>query len=277
MLRPLPPDPHDDSRSSSGDELVLTFLFGVLLAGVLGVLVLDFRALMGRSIDFDIPFLRTTDITAPIAPARQNDQIRRYSPQVRVDFGPNGRTNLPGVSGNPDVLLSGSMTFHHAGDGVASAVGLIDDGTHERFLAFLQTHRGEDAVRTLYLHSPGGSVRDAIDMARHIREARISTVIAQHGYCASSCPLVLSGGFERSIETPAALGVHQVFTSDTAIGTLQEGIANAQAVSAEAQMLLVDMGVDPRAWIEAMATPKDRLYLFTEQEIEDFGWTTSDR
>ncbi|MEO1067076.1 MAG: hypothetical protein AAFW47_06840 [Pseudomonadota bacterium] len=255
-----------------GEDVVLTFLFGVLLAGVLGVLVLDFRTLMGSSIPFDVPLLRTTDAPPAIRPARKDDQVRRYSPQTRVDFGPGGKVVLPGISGSPDTLLSGSMTFHRAADGVASAVGLIDPGTAFRFDDFLAAE-GEPSVNTLYLHSPGGSVRDAIDMARRIRESGIETIIAKNGYCASSCPLVFSGGRKRTVTKPAALGVHQVFTSDTATGTLQQGIANAQSISAEAQQLLVDMGVDPRAWIEAMATPKDQLYLFTDEEIQDLKWT----
>ena len=180
---------------------------------------------------------------------------------------------MPGVAGNADTLLSGSMTFHNAGNGVISAIGFIEPGTTFRFEDFIKSLDDVDPVNQIYLHSPGGSVRDAIDMSRFIRDREITTHITKHGYCASSCPLVFSGGAKRNIGKPAVLGVHQVFTSDTATGTLQQGIANAQAISADAQELLVDMGVDPRAWIKAMATSKDQLYLFTEKEIEELNWT----
>lgn len=264
----------DDYKPSfKGEEMVLTFLFGVLLAGVLGVLVLDYRTLTGATIPFDSPFTRSTETSTPILPARKNDQIRRYSPQTRVDFGPEGKPKLPGVPGRADGLLSGTMTFHVGGKGIVSAVGFIEAGTAIRFEEFIADQSENSRIKTVYLHSPGGSVRDAIEMARFIRESKMNTVITKHGYCASSCPLVFSGGLKRTIKNPAALGVHQVFTSDSAIGTLQQGIANAQAISAEAQLLLVEMGVDPKAWIKAMETPKDKVYLFTEKEIKDLSWT----
>ena len=41
---------HDEMKSgSAGEEMVLLFLFGVLLAGVLAVLYFDFRTLNGNS------------------------------------------------------------------------------------------------------------------------------------------------------------------------------------------------------------------------------------
>lgn len=264
----------DDYKSSfNGEEMVLTFLFGVLLAGVLGVLLLDYRALTGKNIPFDIPFARPAETSTPILPAREDDQIRRYSPQTRVDFGPGGKAELPGVPGRADGLLSGTMTFHDAGEGIVSAVGFIEAGTAIRFGEFIARLSERGRIKTIYLHSPGGSVRDAIEMSRFIRENKMNTVITKHAYCASSCPLVFSGGVKRIMTKPAALGVHQIFTSDSAIGTLQQGVANAQAISAQAQQLLVEMGVDPQAWIQAMATPKDQLYLFTDKEIKVFNWT----
>ncbi|MBA4782006.1 MAG: hypothetical protein H2045_02130 [Rhizobiales bacterium] len=256
----------------SGEDVVLIFLFGVLLVGVLSVLILDFRALANSGAKLDMPFLRHTETVQPVRPGNNKDQVRRYSPQTGIDFGPGGKVVLPGVSGKPDNLLSGSMTFYDAGNGVASAVGFIEAGTATSFREYIAAREDKSAIRTLYLHSPGGSVRDAIDMARIIRDQGIETILAKHAYCASSCPLVFSGGAKRKIDKPAALGVHQVFTSDTATGTLQQGIANAQSISADAQQLLIEMGVDPRAWIEAMATPKDKLYLFSDKEIADLKW-----
>lgn len=272
-----PRDEENEFKSGmTGEDAILTFLFGILLVGVLGILYVDFRSLTRSEISFDLPFVQPAVDRAPILPARENDQVRRYSPQVRVDFGPGGRAKLPGVAGNPDKLLSGSMTFHDAGDGVVSAVGLIDPGTFERFRDFLTEIGQETEIKTIYLHSPGGFVQDAISMSRYIRSRELKTVITKHGYCASSCPLVLSGGKTREVVQPSAVGVHQVFASETAVGTLQKGIADAQIVSADAQQLLVDMGVDPRAWIKAMMTPKDKLYLFTEEEVKDFKLSTED-
>ncbi len=253
-----------------GEEIVLTFLFGFLLVGVFSILYVDFKDLTGM--DSSFPFLTREKVTSPILPADENDQLRRYSPNIRMDFGPVGKAKLPGVKANADDLLQGAMTFHDGGNGSVSAIGFIGEGKAIEFERFIAEREGKEPVRKLYLHSPGGSVRDALEMARFIRKHKIETILTQYTYCASSCPLVFSGGIKRKIEKPAALGVHQIFAGKSAKGTLQQGIANAQSLSAEAQNLLVDMGVDPRAWIKAMQTPKDKIYIFTDKEITQYLW-----
>ena len=47
-----------------------------------------------------------------------------------------------------------------------------------------------------------------------------------------------------------------------------------QRVSAEAQTLLSELGVDPLMWTHAMQTPRDRLYLFTPKELTDLKLAT---
>ena len=119
----------------------------------------------------------------------------------------------------------------------------------------------------IVLHSPGGSVTDATAMAHMIRDARLDTRILPDGYCASSCPLVFAGGVHRVADATSWIGVHQVFALTTALGSLADGMEQAQMVSAEAQDLLAEFGVDPLVWTRAMATPKEKLYLFTPEEL----------
>ena len=45
-------------------------------------------------------------------------------------------------------------------------------------------------------------------------------------------------------------------------------------VSAGAQNLLVEFGVDPRVWTHAMSTPKESLYLFTPEELAELKLAT---
>lgn len=56
--------------------------------------------------------------------------------------------------------------------------------------------------------------------------------------------------------------------------TLQEGLANAQRISAECQDYLAEMGADPRLWIHAMKTAKDKLYVFTPKELAEYKLVT---
>src|SRR3979411_1176664 len=65
-------------------------------------------------------------------------------------------------------------------------------------------------VKSVVLHSPGGSVSDAIEMGRLIRQKQFATEVESGRYCASSCPLVFAGGLERRAGERAAIGVHQV-------------------------------------------------------------------
>ena len=103
-----------------------------------------------------------------------------------------------------------------------------------------------------------------------IRAEGISTVVPANGYCASSCPLVLSGGLYRTSGKNAWVGVHQIYAPAPSVGTLQRGMADAQTISALCQNLLVDMDVDPQVWILAMQTPSASLYVLTPDQIRRF-------
>lgn len=68
--------------------------------------------------------------------------------------------------------------------------------------------------------------------------------------------------------------MHRVYTPKSAIGTLQEGMAAAQDISARCQKFLIEMKVSPRVWIHAMTTPKSRLYVFTPEELTELKLAT---
>jgi hypothetical protein len=138
------------------------------------------------------------------------------------------------------------MTFDLRADGRLIATGTITPGTAAAFAGEIDKRGGY--VKTVVLHSPGGSVTDALDMGRLIRKKGFVTEVEDGRYCASS-------------------GVHQV----TAIG--HEGAAPAdvmqhvQRVSAECQRYLRDMGVDALVWIRAMETPAEELFTFKPDEL----------
>ena len=165
------------------------------------------------------------------------------------------------------------MRFRLGTHGDAFAEGTITPGTADAFAAFLQSDRAK-GVTEIVLHSPGGSVTDATAIARRIRAAKLDTRILPDGYCASSCPLVFAAGEHRFADATSWIGVHQVFALTTAFGSLADGMEQAQMVSAEAQDLLAEFGVDPLVWTRAMATPKEKLYLFTPDELVELKLAT---
>ncbi|MDQ0317538.1 hypothetical protein [Amorphus orientalis] len=264
------------SRLQAIEDGALRLLFSLLLIGTIVVLGAD--AWPGidaarRAVPDVVPEWDRSPV--PMPPATPGDQVRRYSPTGVPALPGDGPGALPGHAGPPGAeALQETMTFRRGTEGRASAVGRIDPGIASEFSAFLDSQG--DELTTLVLHSPGGSVRDAIAMARALREKGIATEVPENGYCASSCPLVFAGGAARSVGDPAWLGVHQAYTAPDQEGSMADGIASGQEISADALALIVEMGVDGAAWVHAMRTPKDQLYVFTRDELAEYGWIATE-
>jgi hypothetical protein len=211
--------------------------------------------------------------TAPVKmdrPERDN-QIRPYLPMTRP-MAPD-ETSERLVARPREESEAAPMRFRLGTHGDAFAEGTITPGSAEALTEFLAAERAK-GVTEIVLHSPGGSVTDATAMAHIIRDAKLDTRILPDGYCASSCPLVFASGVKRFADATSWIGVHQVFALTTAFGSLADGMEQAQIVSADAQDLLKEFGVDPLVWTRAMATPKEKLYLFTPEELVELKLAT---
>ncbi len=248
------------------DGRILKYIFLAMLAMTVATVGIDLREMVAAAPD-GIPGSQRVE-PAPMDLPRFGDQTRTYLPKT-MPVGPSRRApRLPGINGPVDTMVMGDpMQFYKGTDGDYSAVGTITNGTAERLQDFVDEN--EKQIGRLFLHSPGGSVADALAMSRIIREAGISTVVPANAYCASSCPLVLAGGLYRNSGADAWVGVHQVYSTGDAIGTLQRGMAEAQTISAVCQNHLEDMGVDPKLWVYAMQTPPANLFILTEKQILD--------
>lgn len=246
------------------DGRFLRMVFFVMLALSAGAVGYDFTQMVANA-PGTLPGSTRLE-PAPMELPKPGDQTRPYLPRT-MPLGPSrDRPLLPGYFGPLDsAAMASPMAFFRGPDGAFSAVGTITPGTAERLADFLEEN--DKQLGIMHLHSPGGSVSDALAMARAIRAAGISTDVPANGYCASSCPLVLSSGLFRTAGERSWIGVHQVYAPPPATGTLQRGMSDAQTVSALCQALLVDMGVDPRLWIYAMQTPSAQLYVLTPEQI----------
>ncbi len=264
-------DPDYWRGEGEAEGAMLRSVFFVLVTASVAMLALDLSSMMQRAGDPAIDMERTGPVE--MEPPKDADQERPYFPKA-APVAPGTRPpEMPGLVDRPSpTQLASRMTFTVDGAGNLAAVGRIEPGTAADFDRMLQDKPG--TIKKVYLHSPGGSVSDAIAMARAIRKAGIATIVPENAYCASSCPLLFAGGVEREAGRKVWIGVHQVFTLPSETGTLHEGLANAQRISAECQEHLVAMGVDPRAWILAMKTAKHRLYVFTQKELTDLKLVT---
>lgn len=250
---------------------MLRLLWMGLLTSTVVVLALDLQELMARN-PADWPGSRKTS-PVTMEPPREADQIRPYLPRTNPVSQDGRPPKLPGVDANDvERLVQDTMTFHRGPKATASAVGRIDPGTAGELERFLLAQNGE--ITRVVLHSPGGSVRDGLEMGRMLRDAEITTEVPDNGYCASSCPLVFAGGKARVAGQKAWIGVHQIYADRTSIGSLHDGLADAQRVSATCQQHLVDMDVNPEVWIYAMRTPKHALYIFRPRELANLDLAT---
>jgi len=239
------------------DDSVLQWLFRVMLTVTVAVLVLDFVDLNGRVAEQaaaspgSAPAIVPED--APIKTLIRTGPSRRDADERRAPLR------------RPDAKLAAAMTFDLASDGRLLATGTIQPGTAKAFAAEIEK-RGS-YVKTVVLHSPGGSVTDALEMGRLIRKRGFTTEVEDGHYCASSCPLLFAGGVERRAGEKSAIGVHQVTAVGVDGATPANGMESVQRISAECQRYLRDMGIDQLVWIHAMETPKDELFYFKPAEL----------
>jgi hypothetical protein len=253
------------------DGSILRLVFVGLLVMSATVLWLDFRDMVEADGGFELVWTPRTPV--PQARPGGGDHVRPYLPLTRpAEIGAprQGAPKLP--FDLPKAAESEPMRFERVAGARAAAIGRIEPGTADAFARFLERQGGE--VKTVVLHSPGGSVTDALAMARAIRAAKLDTEVPDDAYCASSCPLVFAGGVMRHAGPKAWVGVHQVYALPEAMGSLQQGMSAAQATSADCQQALVDFGIDPRLWIHAMQTPKDSLYLLTPEQMMEYRLAT---
>ncbi|MFY0611095.1 MAG: hypothetical protein JXQ99_06195 [Hyphomicrobiaceae bacterium] len=258
-------------RWISEDNLLRLVFRGLATAAVVFI-ALDFRQIYEEA---SAPLPGQVKQTEPVVmqPPRRQDQVRPYLPRATPIHRSGKEARLPGYSKPvPHKAVGQPMTFVRGPNGAASAVGRIGKGTDKQFANFLEAQSGE--LKRLYLHSPGGSVRDALEMSRVLRRNNIDTVVPTDAYCASSCPIVFSGGKRRTAGRRAWIGVHQIYAAAATPGGINDGMAHAQAISGQVQEHLGKMGIDPAAWIHAMKTPSDQLYIFTRKELVTYRFVS---
>lgn len=163
------------------------------------------------------------------------------------------------------------MRFELAAAGVLAARGSIGPGAAGRLDAELQARGGQ--VRAIAFDSPGGSLDDAMAIARLIRERGIDTRVADGAICASSCPLALAGGVARSVGAGSRIGLHQ-FYADMAATSSAQAMSDAQMTTARISRYLAEMGVDPALWLHALDTPPQWLYFLSSEEMRRYRLVT---
>jgi hypothetical protein len=118
------------------------------------------------------------------------------------------------------------------------------------------------SVQTLALDSPGGSVVEALALAREIADRQLATSVPERAVCFSACAYVFFAG--RSRVASGDLGVHQV----AGVGI---SVADTQFVLSEVIDALTDFDVPPGVISVMLRTKPDKMHIFTEAEKATFG------
>ncbi len=201
-------------------------------------------------------------LDAPVAPG---DQVRRFRPgdlPGRVFTGdPSRQTPIPDPGDMP-----ARLRFSAEG-AVALLTGVIAPGDATRFAEWLDPRTTPATIR---LHSPGGSVHDALAIGTAIREAGLATALEAGDICLSACPYMLAGGVTRAVDDAAMVGVHQhYFGENTALPAFL-AVSDIQAGQADVMAFLDAMGVDVRVMQHALATPPGSIYVLLPEELAEY-------
>lgn len=241
---------------------------GMVRRAILAILAVQIAmavVLAGSDLLGAIPRLFTgtsaPSLDAPVAPG---DQVRRYRPGDLPDRAPRDsdrQTPIPDPGDMPTRLR-----FTTDG-GIALVTGQIAPGDATRFAEWLGADASFDTIR---LHSPGGSVHDALAIGAAIREAGLGTRMEPGDICLSACPYILAGGTTRLIADDAMVGVHQhYFGENTALPAFL-AIEDIQYGQGEVMAHLDAMGVDVRLMQHALSTPPDAIYVLLPEELIEY-------
>ncbi len=241
---------------------------GIVRRAILAILAVQIAmavVLAGSDLLGAIPRLFTgtsaPNLDAPVAPG---DQVRRYRPGDLPDRAPRDSDRQAPIPDPGDMPTR--LRFTTEG-GTALVTGQIAPGDASRFTEWLGADATFDTIR---LHSPGGSVHDALAIGAAIREAGLGTRMEPGDICLSACPYILAGGTTRRIAEDAMVGVHQhYFGENTALPAFL-AIEDIQYGQGEVMAHLDAMGVDVRLMQHALSTPPDAIYVLLPEELEEY-------
>lgn len=155
-------------------------------------------------------------------------------------------------------------------------------GAHHEFKTFVDA-QPKGAIRTVALHSSGGSVESAQEIGRRIRNEGWATLVdARHASCASACTAIFAAGVRRhyvgtqglvdgQVESKAArgLGYHEGGSPHSLQPLRYSGGATAAMIN-----LYYEFGSREAASLATLAPP-NRLYVISGATALAKGIATS--
>jgi hypothetical protein len=221
-------------------------------------------------------------------------------------------TGQPAVADNPRQSMSfayfpaGSHGLPALHEAVIQADGILTADSADEFAQFYRGHHRAGGRTAVYLTSPGGNLRAAIDLGYFIREHDIDTVVAATtpvsvetrqilrdnyhiiiydscsangsnlcfgeyaSYCISACTIAFLGGVHRSLAKGSSFAVHQ-YSAECKENQTSPICRDAERAMAEAQKMSADLAV----YLQAMGIRADFLSDMVgadPKHVNDMSW-----
>jgi hypothetical protein len=250
------------ARPASGAGRAIRWILGLQVA----IAILMMGGDLLRVAPTMLPRSPAPGLDLPVSPG---DQTRRYTPRLAPGEAPSG-PGFPGDGRVPRRLTW--ATAEIAGAPALLLTGAIAPGDAARFADHLDGL--ENRPDTVALHSPGGSVRDALEIGRRLRTEGLATRVGPDAACFSACPYILAGGVRRTVSRTAMVGVHQHYFGENAILPAFMAVEDIQSAQADVMTYLDEMGIDPLLMVKAMQTPPDDIYILVASELEGLALAT---
>ncbi|MCZ2721435.1 alpha/beta hydrolase [Marinomonas sp. 15G1-11] len=149
--------------------------------------------------------------------------------------------------------------------------GVLGHESKQELSRFIQKNPN---ISTLALVDIQGSLdqQATMETARLIRRLKLDTVIVRTGYVVSGGVDLFLGGVNRTIESGAGVGVHSWLDM---YGVDPQELNMADPIHATYVNFYLEMGIPERFyWFSLDASPPERVYFLSPEEIYDFNLVT---
>jgi hypothetical protein len=163
---------------------------------------------------------------------------------------------------------AGAMQFSRGDAGLLQFEGEIVPGDYDRMIAFFQSDpRTFVAAQLVLLNSPGGSVKEAIRIARFIRDTSRSTLVQSGSSCKSACFFLLVAGGYREVNRGAHLGIHRPYYSAAEYGALSPAQARQayDHLDTVVRQFLEEMRITPSVVKMMFDTPSTSMKMLDRE------------
>ena len=153
--------------------------------------------------------------------------------------------------------------------------GTIEPGDYERLVGFVRSAPFDFmAVGNVYLDSNGGSVAEALKIARLVKSMYKRALVSRSSICLSSCFYIYAAAVERAVNpTMAKVGIHRPYYPAAEFARLSP---------AQAEMRYAALDADVRAWLTVVSVPgryiekmfsvsSKEMYMLNENDLLEIG------